>query len=93
MLHKTFHFSYGLPTIKNRVRIPIGEEIFLLQNHTDWLWASLRFPFDGYHEEKQPEGEVDNSPPTSTEVKDEYSYISATIKSLHGVDRTTLPFL
>jgi len=90
MLHKTFHFSYGPRTIKNRVKIPTREEIFLLQNHTEWLWGSTRYPFDGYPEVKQPECEVDNSPPTSAEVKDECSYTSTTIKCLHGVDRTTL---
>jgi len=59
---------------------PHKGRVFLLQNHTDWLWGLPCFPFDGYPEVKQPESEVDNSPPTSAEVKDECSYTSTTIK-------------
>jgi hypothetical protein len=76
--------AYPLSRIESES--PQREEIFLLQNVPDWLWGSLRFPFDGYPEIKQPECEVDNSPPSSAEVKDECNYTSTStnIKCLHG---------
>jgi hypothetical protein len=42
---------------------------------------------------KQPEREVDHSPPCSAEVKNEWSYTSSPIICVHGVDTKCFIFV
>jgi hypothetical protein len=57
----------------------------------DWIWDPPSLLFnkyrDSYLRAKRPEREVDHSPPSSAEVKNEWSYTSAPPACLHSVDR------
>jgi hypothetical protein len=50
-------------------------EIFLFQNHPDWLWDTLSLLFKGYGAsfmgEKLPGHKVDHSSPFTAEVENE----------------------
>jgi hypothetical protein len=72
-------------------RIPIRGNIFIpTQKLPDRLWGPPTLLLNGHLRSfpgiKQPEREVDHSPPTSTKVKNEWSYTSITPIALHGVD-------
>jgi hypothetical protein len=92
--------SYGLYDRGVGVRVPVGSRFFSSPKRPDrrstqppiqWVPGALS---PGV---KQPEREVDHSPPTSTEVKKMWIYTSTPIR-LHGVvlnylsTGTNLPF-
>jgi hypothetical protein len=64
-----------------------GKGFSLLQNCPGWLWGQDSFP-----EVKQPGHEVDHSPPSSVEVKNEWSYASAPPLFLQAVKRGKFTF-
>jgi hypothetical protein len=69
---------------------PEEQDIFLSSpKRPDRLWGRLSFPFNGYRNSfqgvKRPGREVNLSPPSSAEVRNERSFIPAT--RLHGVER------
>ena len=57
----------------------------------DWLWGSASQQLNVYRGSfpgaKRPGCEVEHSPPSRTEVKNEWSYTSALPIRLHGGDR------
>ena len=67
---------------------------FFFPKRSEWLCGPRSFFFHVYRrffpKIKRPESDFDNSPPTSAEVKNEYSYISTLPIRLPGVDSTTL---
>jgi hypothetical protein len=71
-----------------------GKRFSVLQNFPDQLWGPPKLQFNGYQGSflgvKWPGCEVDHSPPSSAEVKNECNYTSAPPICLHGVGRTTL---
>jgi hypothetical protein len=80
--------SYGLDDHRVRVRVPVGSRIFLFTSSTlalgptqpplHWVPGALS---PGV---KQPGREVDNSPPTSAEIKKMWIYTCTPIR-LNGV--------
>ena len=72
--------GYGLddPVVENRQE----QEIFLFPNRSDRLW-SPRFLFSGYQGcflgLKRPGGDVDQSSPSCTKIRNEWSYISTPV--------------
>ena len=73
-----------------------GKRFSLLQKHPDRLWGPSSLLCNGYRGSsqgiKQPGREFDNSPPSSDEVKNEWSYTSAPIVWLHWMDRDSFAF-
>jgi len=78
---------------QSTVEILVGvREFFLLQNCPDRLWSPCSLLFDGYQDSfpgrvKQPGREVNHSPPSTVEVKNEWSFTSASPICHCGVDR------
>ena len=76
----------------------VGKRDFsLLQKPPHQLWVPLSLIFSEYlrsFPELQRLGpEVDLSPPSSVEIKNEWSHTSTPLVYLHGVDRDNLTFL
>jgi len=75
------------------VEILVGvREFSLLQNCPDRLWSPCSLLFNGHQGSfpgrvKQPRREVNHLPPSTVEVKNEWSYTSASPICHHGVDR------
>ena len=80
--------SYGVGVGRSRILIPAGEDMFLLQNRPDLLWAPTSPLFSGYQISipriKRLGRELDYSFPSSAEVKNEWSYTAAPHIRLHG---------
>jgi len=75
------------------VGIPVWtQDLSLLQN----LWGPPSPLFSGYRGSvpgvKRRARDVNNSHPSSTEVKNEWSYASTSVIRLHGVDRENFAF-
>jgi len=62
----------------------------------DRLWAPLNFIFNEHQgsllEVKHPGCDVDHSPPSSAEMKNELSYTFTLLICLYGVDRDNFTF-
>ena len=71
-----------------------GKRFLSTVKHPDLLWGLPTLLFDGYwgffQGIKWPGHEIDHSPPSSAEVKDEWSCISAAPLCLHDMDRNNL---
>lgn len=76
------------------VRIPAGQ---VISKYPDRLLGLPNFLFGGYRgfssEVKWSGRDVDQSPPSSAEIKNEWRYTSAPPLCLHGVRRDKLAFL
>jgi hypothetical protein len=68
-----------------------GKILSLLQNNPDWLFGTPSLIFSGYPGStkgvKWLGHDVNHSPPSSPEVKNEWSYTFAPPLYLHGMDR------
>ena len=73
-----------------------GKRFFSSPKHPDQLWHRFSLLFDGYHSSfpglKQL-GHDDNSPTSSSNVKNEWSHTHTFPIFLHGVDRNFQTFL
>jgi hypothetical protein len=83
---------------RSGVRIPAEVRDFsFLQNLPYLLWGLVSLVFNGYQGSfpgvKRPGREVNHSPPSSAEVKNEWSYTSTPPICLHCVDRENFAFL
>jgi len=67
---------------------------FSSPKHTDWFWGTPSFLVNRYWRallgSKCPQREVKNSLPSSTEVKNKWSYTSTPPIYLHGLERENL---
>ena len=93
--HLTKFIGYG-PLI--RIPIPAQYEIFLLSKSSDRLWGPFGFLANGTGGVfplgvERLRRETDHSPPTSSEIKKQWSYTSTPTVSLYGVDRDTCSFI
>jgi hypothetical protein len=81
-----------LGAARSRVLIPArARDCSLLHNFQAGSWAHpARCSFPGV---KQQGREVNHSPPSSAEVKNEWSYTSTLPTCLHGVDRENFNFV
>ena len=68
-----------------------GRDFSHFENRAVWFWGPL---FSGCRQSFQgvylPELEVDLSPPSSAEVKNEWNYVSAPPIFLHGLGRDSV---
>jgi hypothetical protein len=68
-----------------------GKKFFSSPKRPDWLWGPPSLLFNGYRGSlsgvKRPGREVNDSPPCSAEIKNEWSYTSIPPTCLHGLDR------
>jgi len=68
-----------------------GKKFFSSPKCPDWLWGPTILLYRGYwgffKEVKQPGCEVDHSPPSSAEVKNEWSCTSNPPICLHGMEK------
>jgi hypothetical protein len=64
---------------------------YFLHNRPDRIWGRISFLFgryqDSFPQTERPGCEVDNSPPSSAEIKNEWSYAAILPTGLHGVNR------
>jgi hypothetical protein len=80
---------------RSEVQIPVWARDFsLLENVQTCSRASLLFSgyWSSFPAVKQPGHEANYSPPSRTEVKSEWNYISPPSACLHGMDRENLTF-
>jgi hypothetical protein len=78
------------------LQILIETKDFLFSKMSDWLWGPPTLLFSGYQRsflglELQGYG-IDHSPPSGTQVKNEWSYTSTPSIYFHGVGRDKFPF-
>ena len=88
----------SLRTVLSRVRIQAGEKYFSLFSETSRRSLVPNLPsINGYRGSFQavqwPGRDVELSPPSSAEVKNEWSYASMPFTCFHGVDRDSFIFL
>ena len=79
-------------------RIPAEARGFsLAQNRPDRLWGAPSLLLSGhpgsFQGVKRMGRDVNPSPPSSAEVKNEWSYTSTAPTGLHGVERSNFPFI
>jgi len=83
---------------QSTVEILVGvREFFLLQNCPDRLWSPCSLLFNGYQGSfvgrvKQPGREINHLPPSTVEVKNEWSYTSSSPIYHCGMDREDFTF-
>jgi len=87
----------SLRTGRSGVRIAVGKTDFsFVQNAQAGSGVLPSLLFKGYRssfsEIKRPGSDVHNSPSSSAEVKNEWSYTSSSSPWLHGLDRINLSF-
>jgi hypothetical protein len=74
----------------------MGKRYFFSPKHPDWLWGPPSFLLNGYCGSfpgvQQLEHDVDYSPPSSTKVKNKWSYTSTPPICLDGKDRDNFYF-
>ena len=79
------------------VRIPVETSLFSSPKRPDRLWGPPSFVFNEYRrsfqEVNRPGREANHSPPSNTEVKNEWSCISTPPVYLNGVGRDNFTLL
>lgn len=73
-----------------------GKTFFSSSHHLDWLWGLpsvlLIVNWGSFPEVKQSGSDVEHLPPSSVNVENKYSNISASPVCFQSVDRANLPF-
>jgi hypothetical protein len=87
----------GLPSVRSGDRIPAGAtKFYLLQKRPYQRCGSPSPLFNAYVGSfagiKRPGRQADHSPPSSAEVKNEWSYTASPPTCFHGVDRDSFTF-
>ena len=90
ILHKRTCTATRLLAGPSGVRIPVGARDFFHPKRSNRLWGPPSLLLSGYYGRfvgiKRPERDVNHSPTSCAEVKNEWSYTSTPIY-IHGVDR------
>jgi hypothetical protein len=91
------HIAASVWTEWSGVRIPAGTRSLSCPKCTERLWGPSGLLFGGYRGPfpgvKRPGLDVDHSAPSGVEVKNEWSYSSASSIRLYGADRDNFAFL
>jgi hypothetical protein len=92
-----FQWNCLFNATQQQANIDNGRRLLFSPKPPDRLWGLPSLLFELYRgcslEVRLLEREVDHSPPSSTDVKYEFSYVSAPHKCLHGVYRKNCTFL